>query len=94
MIVRILGEGQWEVPQEALGRLNALDDEVEKAVVDDDADQLAAALASLHDEVRASGTLIASDDLRESDLILPGSDASLGEVATLLGESDEGLIPG
>lgn len=93
MIVRILGEGQWRIADAGQAELNTLDDAVEAAVRADNQDQLAEALGRLHDKVRAVGTEVAADELADSDLILPETDASLAEVRALLDESDEGLIP-
>ena len=93
MIVRILNEGQWEVPDSELERLNGLDDAVEQAVAGDDESQLQAALQELLDEVRVVGTRVPDEDLRDSDLILPDVGSSLDDVKALLNESDEGLIP-
>jgi len=92
MIVRILGEGQWELADEQLTALNSLDSEVEAAVEAGDEVTFANTLAALLDGVRKSGTVLAVDSLEDSDLILPPSDATLEEVRALL--SDEGLIPG
>ena len=94
MIVRILGEGQWEVPDDALGGLNALDDEVEQAVKAGDQPALTKALAALLNEVRSLGTLVPDDQLADSDLILPDVDSSVADVEGLLADSSEGLIPG
>jgi hypothetical protein len=94
MIVRILGEGQWEVPDDAMSGLNALDDQVEQAVAQQDEAKLTLALAELLDEVRSLGTAVPDDQLADSDLILPDVDSSLAEVQSLLSESSEGLIPG
>lgn len=94
MIVRILGEGQWEVPDSAIADLNALDDQVEQAVAQQDQAGLAQALGELLSEVRTIGTAVPDDQLRDSDLILPDSDSSLSDVEALLAESAEGLIPG
>ena len=93
MIVRILGEGQWELEAEALAELNALDDAVEQAVNDDDAARLQQSLGALLDEVRSAGTELPDADLHDSDLILPAADATLAEVRELLRGSDEGLVP-
>lgn len=93
MIVRILGEGQWEVDAEALAELNALDDAVEHAVDADDAEALQRNLSALLDEVRSAGTELEASDLHDSDLILPAADATLAEVRELLRGSDEGLVP-
>lgn len=92
MIVRILGEGQLEVPDEQLDALNALDTAVEDAVNAGDEGAFAAALGTLLDSVRDVGTPMADDSLEDSDLILPPADATIDEVRDLL--SDDGLIPG
>ena len=91
MIVRILGEGQWEVSDDVLEAMNALDDAVEKAVQAGDEATFASSLTALLDAVRQQGTRLEDDSLKDSDLILPPSDASLEEVRALL--TDEGLVP-
>lgn len=92
MIVRILGEGQFDVPDAALDELNELDETLVSAVDSDDAEAFTAALGALLTRVRSVATPHAADALDSSDLILPGPDSSLAEVRALLG--DEGLIPG
>lgn len=93
MIVRILSEGQWELSDDEVRGLNPLDDAVEAAVTAGDQGQLAEALHSLLEQVRATGTAVADDALVDSDLILPDADATLDEVQELLSESSEGLVP-
>ena len=92
VIVRILGEGQYDVTDDALDRLNALDAEIEAAVEAGDEAAFATALTALHDGVRGAGTAHAADSLDESDVILPPAGATIDEVRELLG--DDGLIPG
>ncbi|WGL53771.1 hypothetical protein P5P86_08055 [Nocardioides sp. BP30] len=92
MIVRILSEGQYDVADAALDRLNELDSAVETAVAAGDESAFRAALAALLDGVRSVGTPHAEDDFIESDLILPPADAALEEVREML--ADDGLIPG
>jgi len=92
MIVRILGEGQWEVTDDQLPALNALDSAVEAAVEAEDRQSFANTLAALLDAVRTDGVPLPDESLEDSDLILPPADATLEEVRELL--SDEGLIPG
>jgi hypothetical protein len=92
MIVRILGEGQLDVPDSELDGLNELDDKVQAAVDSGDDDGFSAALGALLDRVRSAGRALPDDDIVPSDLVLPSPDASLAEVRELLG--DEGLIPG
>jgi hypothetical protein len=94
MIVRILGEGQYDVSDEALERLNELDAAVESAVDAGDEAAFGTALAALLDGVRTVGVAHDVDSLDESDLILPPSDATIDEVRALLADADDGLIPG
>ncbi|GAB2746851.1 PspA-associated protein PspAA [Nocardioides pakistanensis] len=92
MIVRILGEGQWDLAEEHLTELNKLDDEVEKAVEAGDEETFTGTLAALLDKVRAAGSRLPDDTLHDSDLILPPADATIDEVRHML--EDDGLIPG
>lgn len=92
MIVRILGEGQYDVAQTAIDRLNELDAAVERAVEAGDVAAFGPALGALLDGVRTVGVPHGVDSLDSSDLILPPADASLEEVRELLAE--DGLIPG
>ena len=92
MIVRILGEGQFDIGDAATSDLNRLDTELEAAVNRNDAAAFTAALQGLLDQVRAQGSPLPVDTLEESDLILPPQDASMDEVRRML--TDEGLIPG
>ena len=91
MIVRILGEGQFDVPDADLDRLNAIDDELIAAVDAEDESAFRAALDALLSAVREHATPHALETLDPSDLVLPAPDATLAEVRDLLG--DEGLIP-
>jgi hypothetical protein len=92
MIVRILGEGQFEVPEAAVAELNELDGALEAAVERNDDAAFRSALAALLARLRAVGSPTDADDLRPSELIIPQPDATMAEVRKLL--TDEGLIPG
>jgi hypothetical protein len=92
MIVRIMGEGQFEVPAEHLDELNRLDDQLMKAVDAGDEGSFTTALEALLTSVRTAGDELPVDYLGPSDLVLPGPDATIEEVREVLG--DEGLIPG
>ncbi len=91
MIVRILGEGQWDVDESLLEALNALDAAVEKAVDTGDEQAFRTGMTGLLDGVRRQGTRLEDDSLEESDFILPPSDATIDEVRALM--TDEGLVP-
>ncbi|MFC7361632.1 PspA-associated protein PspAA [Nocardioides astragali] len=92
MIVRILGEGQYDLDDHALDALNGLDTQIEQAIEAGDEEMFRTALQGLLAAVRSSGTHHELDSLDESDLILPPPDATIDEVRQLLG--DDGLIPG
>jgi hypothetical protein len=92
MIVRILGEGQWEVADSHVDALNTLDAEVETAIEAGDQTTFTQSLEQLLNAIRTAGEPLPDDSLVDSDLILPPADATLEEVRELLG--DDGLIPG
>jgi hypothetical protein len=92
MIVRILGEGQLEVPESAVADLNRLDGDLEGAVERNDEAAFKAALQALLTRLREVGTPADADTLEPSGLIVPHDDATMAEVHKLL--TDEGLIPG
>ncbi|NHC12434.1 PspA-associated protein PspAA [Motilibacter deserti] len=92
MIVRILGEGQYDVPDSEVDALNTLDDAVEKAVALADEATFRNALAGLLAHVRSHGTQLPDSELVPSEAVLPAEDASVEEVRGLL--TDEGMIPG
>jgi hypothetical protein len=92
MIVRIMGEGQFDVPEDHLDELNRLDDDLAVAIEGGDHDRFQTAIEALLTSVRIRGKELPEDYLGPSDLVLPGPDATLEEVSAVLGE--EGLIPG
>ena len=92
MIVRILGEGQYDLSDEAIAALNDLDARVESSVEAGDEAEFRTALAALLDGVRTAGVAHGADSLEPSDLILPMADATVAEVRDML--SGDGLIPG
>ena len=92
MIVRISGEGQFEVSEDHVDELNRLDDDLTKAVDAGDEAQFKSALEALLASVRTAGQELPADYIGPSDLVLPSPDATIHEVREVLG--DEGLIPG
>jgi hypothetical protein len=92
VIVRILGEGQYDLSDDAVSALNDLDAKVEAAVEAGDQAAFDTALVALLDGVRTAGVPHEADSLDASDLILPMPDATLAEVRDML--SGDGLIPG
>lgn len=92
MIIRIMGEGQWDVDDSKQDELNRLDEAVVTAVDSEDEAGYSSALHDLVTAVKSQGTPVPDDFIGPSDALLPSEDVSLGELRDLLG--DEGLIPG
>lgn len=86
MIVRILGEGQFQVAEDVAAKLTALDGELDAAVGKNDDTAFRAALGAAVRLVRDSGTAVPVDSFTTADFILPFSDASIDEVRKLLAD--------
>jgi hypothetical protein len=86
VIVRILGEGQFQLGDDEAARLTALDSELDAAVQADEEAAFTAALDASVRLVRESGSPVPDDTLVPADFILPFSDATLDEVRQLLAD--------
>jgi hypothetical protein len=91
VLIRILGEGQYEVPDSELDEINRLDRALE-AALSTTADDVRPALDALLDKVRTVGVRPPEDSLEESTVILPFADSSEEDIRAML--NDDGLIPG
>lgn len=91
MIVRIQSEGQYRLDDSGIQAINSLDDALEVSLGQGEA-EFQTALAAIEEVVRERGTRLADEELIESDVVLPPSDATADEVRAML--DDEGLIPG
>ena len=91
MIVRLMGEGQYEVDDALAARLNEIDDEVGRAVEAGDQAAMSDALRRLAAAVRDAGTRLDDSDISASDAVVPPEDLTLDEAHELL--EGEGLIP-
>ena len=92
MIVRILTEGQYNLPGAFIDDLNATDNELVEVVESGDRETFDRTLKRMLDLVRENGTPLAVDELVESDLVLPEPDITLEEAGELF--VGEGLVPG
>jgi len=92
MIVRIATEGQYELSDGAVERLNALDNEAVEAVDSGDEARFRELFGQIIALVRQEGAALGADDLRGSDVILPPADTSFEEARHEF--TGEGLLPG
>lgn len=91
MIVRVMGDGQYDVDDEVAKGLNDLDNQAEQALQAGDEEQLHELLRRMAEQVRANGARLADEDLKPSEAIVPPDDLSLDEARQLF--DGEGLIP-
>lgn len=91
MIIRISGDGQYQIDGSILDQLNAVDEAIEDAMVAGDQRRFSRELSRLLALVRSAGERVDIDHLGPSELIFPPEDISLAELAREL--STDGLIP-
>lgn len=91
MIIRIMGEGQFDVLNVDQNLLQKYYNQVEDAVNAGNEEAARTALSALHDYVTSNGQPVADDYLGSSDVVIPFVDATLAEIAELL--TGEGFIP-
>ena len=91
MIVRLMGEGQYEVDDEVAKGLNELDEQAAEALEAGDEGRLAELLRRMADAVRLNGVRLPDEGLSPSEAIVPPDDLSLAEARELF--EGEGLIP-
>ena len=91
MIVRLMGEGQFEVGEELLPTLNEIDDRAMAAADAKDEPELDRLLGDMWKLVLAEGSRLPDESLDASDVVIPPSDLTLEETTRLF--SEQGLIP-
>jgi hypothetical protein len=85
MIVRILGDGQYELPESLGPEFERLDNHLVAHVEAGEEELFQRDLAELIELVRRAPEL-GTDDFRPSDAVLPSPDATLADVRELLAE--------
>ena len=91
MIVRILTEGQYNLPSEYLDELNTIDNQIVDLVAKNSRSEFGSMIASMLNLVREKGTPVPIDEMVESDIVLPEPDITLDEAAELF--TGEGIVP-
>jgi hypothetical protein len=89
--IRILGEGQFLVPEMILAQLNDLDRQIDADLAGKHPEEFGRHLAEMHRLVREHGKRTPADDLAPSDAVLPPAGSTLDELRGFLGE--QGLVP-
>ncbi len=91
MIVRISAEGQYELSENDVEKLNQLDNQAVVTCQAGDEEQFNQAFHEMINFVRTNGQPVPDDYLAGSDVILPPPDSTLEEVREEF--TGEGLIP-
>ena len=91
MIVRISGEGQFELPDADAERLNELDNQAVAAVEQGDEAGFQQLWSQMLELVAGDGSALDDEELVGSDVILPPRDISFTEAQDEF--TGEGLIP-
>lgn len=86
MIVRVANEGQYDLKDSALRKLDEIDNALLDAVEQGDAKSFREALEAVLIVIRGEGQKLPDTDLRESMLILPPADITLDEARDLFRE--------
>ncbi|MCR3884371.1 hypothetical protein P0O24_12130 [Methanotrichaceae archaeon M04Ac] len=91
MIIRIMGEGQYRVSSALLDDLNLIDDRIVEDVAKEDEAGYREDLSRLIQAIKEKGEPIRSEEILESDVIVPPEDLTLEEAERVFRGS--GLIP-
>ena len=80
MIVRLMGEGQYELDQKNLDEINKIDNEIVKIVNKGDEKTFKIQYKKLTEIVRKKGTPLANEILKPSDVIIPPAACIIGSI--------------
>jgi hypothetical protein len=90
MIVRLMGEGQYELDKMHLDEINTIDNALVKIVDRGDEDNFKVEFRRLTETLRKYGKKIPDDVLKPSDVIIPPEDLTLEEAKKIF--KGDGLI--
>ncbi|MCE8428058.1 MAG: hypothetical protein J5U19_06710 [Candidatus Methanoperedens sp.] len=91
MIVRLMGEGQFELDKKNLDEVNKIDNDIVKIVGRGDEKAFKMQYKKLVEIVQKKGKPIAQEVLKPSDIIIPPADLTFEEAKQIF--KGEGLIP-
>ncbi|HEY9246558.1 MAG TPA: hypothetical protein VIO11_06915 [Candidatus Methanoperedens sp.] len=91
MIVRLMGEGQFELEKKYLDEVNSIDNDIVKLVNKGDEKAFRTEFRKMTDCVRRNGKKIAIEVLKPSDVIIPPADLTFEEARKIF--KGEGLVP-
>jgi hypothetical protein len=90
MIIRIMGEGQYQASESLCNELNKIDNHIVILVEEGKADEYRKELARLITEIKGKAEPIDPKEIVESDIIVPPGDLSFEEAKAVFKE--EGIF--
>lgn len=91
MIARIMTENQYRLSEEDAAALDRLDDPLHEAIESGDETAFAKALESVVAFVRDKGTVVPTEEVIPSDVIIPAPDMTVAEARQYLQRGDEAV---
>jgi len=91
MIVRLMGEGQYELDKKHIDEVNRIDNNIVKIVNKGDEKVFRSEFKKLSDYVRKNGKKIADEVIQPSEIIIPPSDLTLDEAKKIF--AGDGVFP-
>lgn len=79
MIIRIVSEGQYEVPSSLFDELNAIDNTIVELVSKGNEEEYVEELSKLIDMIKTNGKQLDDSDIVESNIIVPPGDLTFEE---------------
>jgi len=79
MILRIMGEGQYQVPESLCNELNKIDNRIVALVSEGKAEEFRKELAKLISKIKEKGEAIDAKEILKSDITVPPEDLSFEE---------------
>ncbi len=79
MIIRILADNQYRMTDDQMAEVDRLDDALEVALNNNDAEGFQSSLLTLTQYIQQNGAIVPVEEIVTSDLIIPSPDMSLDE---------------
>ncbi len=92
MIIRIMGEGQYQASEALCNELNKIDNHIVTLVEEEKVEEFRKELARLISEIKGKAEPIDPKEIIESDIIVPPGDLSFEEAKAVF--KGEGIFEG
>ena len=91
MIVRLMGEGQYELEKKHVDEVNKIDNNIANIVKKEDEKVFKTEFKKLSDYVKRNGKKIPDDVIKPSEIIIPPYDLTIDEAKMIF--AGDGLFP-